>query len=328
MDRFDRSITDSQVGGSQPSVTGRSSPSRPCPAGCAPATHAPGSSWESAFRSLAATSLSTDSLPKAIMVSSPTGAHPRHASPPTSHAALAGLGVQRGSSSGPFPARSGTRRTTVDRRVRRSRRRATNDEEAEPRTADRASSRAARPSQLRPRPERPAHGRVQPGRRHGRPPVLGTNRRERERRGRDPTQAPTRARTTGGAETARRTGCPAAVVDRSRRTRELVEPAGRPAAPRWRPSTYRTCTSSHPARTASSPSTASRRFSTHCHGRASTPWSSAGRRSSRTRTPRSSPGRPATCCGQSRWATSTPATRNSRRIASTSQVSVRSASRS
>jgi capsular polysaccharide biosynthesis protein len=52
----------------------------------------PGSSWDLAFRSLAATSLSTDRLPKALMVTSPTGsAQDRVAA--NLAASLAGLGV-------------------------------------------------------------------------------------------------------------------------------------------------------------------------------------------------------------------------------------------
>jgi hypothetical protein len=72
MDRFDRSIGDprsaanalrSRVLVSVPAIPRR------VHQGYAPQ----GSSWDDAFRSLAATSVSTDSLPKALMVTSPTG---------------------------------------------------------------------------------------------------------------------------------------------------------------------------------------------------------------------------------------------------------------
>ena len=52
----------------------------------------PGSTWDGAFRSLAATSISTDRLPKAIMVSSPTGST-QDSVAANFAAALAGLGV-------------------------------------------------------------------------------------------------------------------------------------------------------------------------------------------------------------------------------------------
>ena len=52
----------------------------------------PGSTWERAFRSLAATSLSTDRLPKAIMVTGPTGSTQDPVAANFA-AALAGLGV-------------------------------------------------------------------------------------------------------------------------------------------------------------------------------------------------------------------------------------------
>lgn len=72
IDRFDRSITDprsaanalrSRVLVSVPAIPRR------LHRGYVPQ----GSSWDDAFRSLAATSIATDSLPKALMVSSPTG---------------------------------------------------------------------------------------------------------------------------------------------------------------------------------------------------------------------------------------------------------------
>ncbi len=91
MDRFDRSITDSKSASS--SLRSRVLVTIPAmPRRMRRGYAAPGSSWDSAFRSLAATSLSTDSLPKAIMVSSPTGAI--HDSVAANFArALAGLGV-------------------------------------------------------------------------------------------------------------------------------------------------------------------------------------------------------------------------------------------
>lgn len=52
----------------------------------------PGSTWELAFRSLAATSLSTDRLPKALMVTSPTGSTQARVAANFA-AGLAGLGV-------------------------------------------------------------------------------------------------------------------------------------------------------------------------------------------------------------------------------------------
>jgi Mrp family chromosome partitioning ATPase len=72
MDRFDRSITDSRSAASN--LRSRVLVSVPAIPRRVHSGYAPrGSSWEGAFRSLAATSISTDNLPQAIMVTSPTG---------------------------------------------------------------------------------------------------------------------------------------------------------------------------------------------------------------------------------------------------------------
>ena len=72
IDRFDRSITDSRSAAN--SLRSRVLVSVPAIPRRVHQGYAPqGSSWDAAFRSLAATSISTDSLPKALMVSSPTG---------------------------------------------------------------------------------------------------------------------------------------------------------------------------------------------------------------------------------------------------------------
>jgi Mrp family chromosome partitioning ATPase len=72
IDRFDRSITDSRSAAN--SLRSRVLVSVPAIPRRVRQGYAPrGSSWDAAFRSLAATSISTDSLPKALMVSSPTG---------------------------------------------------------------------------------------------------------------------------------------------------------------------------------------------------------------------------------------------------------------
>ena len=72
MDRFDRSITDPR--GAASNLRSRVLVSVPAIPRRVHTGYAPrGSSWDAAFRSLAATSISTDNLPQAIMVSSPTG---------------------------------------------------------------------------------------------------------------------------------------------------------------------------------------------------------------------------------------------------------------
>jgi Mrp family chromosome partitioning ATPase len=72
IDRFDRSITDPRSAAN--SLRSRVLVSVPAVPRRVHQGYAPqGSQWDAAFRSLAATSVSTDSLPKALMVSSPTG---------------------------------------------------------------------------------------------------------------------------------------------------------------------------------------------------------------------------------------------------------------
>jgi Mrp family chromosome partitioning ATPase len=72
IDRLDRSISDSRSAAN--SLRSRVLVSVPAiPRRVRQGYAPPGSSWDAAFRSLAATSISTDSLPKALMVSSPTG---------------------------------------------------------------------------------------------------------------------------------------------------------------------------------------------------------------------------------------------------------------
>jgi hypothetical protein len=72
IDRFDRSITDAR--GAASALRARLLGSIPAIPRRLHRGFAPrGTSWDAAFRSLAATSISTDNLPKAIMVSSPVG---------------------------------------------------------------------------------------------------------------------------------------------------------------------------------------------------------------------------------------------------------------
>ncbi|HEX2381692.1 MAG TPA: hypothetical protein VHI95_03580 [Acidimicrobiales bacterium] len=72
MDRFDRSITDSRAAAS--SLRSRVLVTVPAVPRRVHQGYAPqGSTWDGAFRSLAATSITTDELPKALMVTSPTG---------------------------------------------------------------------------------------------------------------------------------------------------------------------------------------------------------------------------------------------------------------
>jgi len=72
IDRFDRSITDTRTAST--ALRARVLGSIPAmPRRLHSSYASPGSSWDGAFRSLAATSISTDSLPQAIMVTSPKG---------------------------------------------------------------------------------------------------------------------------------------------------------------------------------------------------------------------------------------------------------------
>jgi Mrp family chromosome partitioning ATPase len=72
IDRFDRSINDPRAAAN--ALRSRVLVSVPAIPRRVHHGYAPeGSSWDAAFRSLAATSVSTDSLPRALMVSSPTG---------------------------------------------------------------------------------------------------------------------------------------------------------------------------------------------------------------------------------------------------------------
>jgi hypothetical protein len=92
IDRFDRTITEARaVPGALRSEVLASFP--PIPRRLQRRLAPPGSSWELLFRSLAATSISTDRLPGAIMVASPTGITQDFVAANFA-AGLAGLGVR------------------------------------------------------------------------------------------------------------------------------------------------------------------------------------------------------------------------------------------